>query len=77
MFNFDDEQFRADLTAETGVEPPWRAAGFTDLASDVAESMERVRQSPWLPHRDSVHGFIFDVATARIIPVGNEDSTNH
>lgn len=69
MFNFDDDQFRAELAAETGSEPPWRVPGFTDLAADVADSMERVRTCPWLPHRDRVYGFIFDVATARIVPV--------
>jgi carbonic anhydrase len=66
MFNFDDAAFRATLLAETGVAPDWDEHGFTDLRAQVAESIATVRTCPWLPHRDDVRGFIFDVATAAI-----------
>lgn len=69
MDDFDDAAFRAELTDETGEEPPWRVDGFTDLYDDTRRSVERVRGCPWLPHRDSVRGFVFDVATATITEV--------
>ncbi|SDJ44614.1 carbonic anhydrase [Frankineae bacterium MT45] len=69
MFNFDDDEFRATLARETGEEPPWRVPGFSDIEEDVQISITRVRDCGWLPHRDSVRGFIFDVATARITEV--------
>jgi carbonic anhydrase len=64
MFGLDDAAFRADLAQRTGVEPTWDVPGFTDLRADVLASTQRVRDCPWLPHRDNVRGFIFDVATA-------------
>ncbi|MCU1655533.1 MAG: Carbonic anhydrase [Pseudonocardiales bacterium] len=66
MDGFDDDAFRAQLTAESGDEPPWRVPGFTDLREDTRRSVETVRSCAWIPHRDDVRGFVFDVATARI-----------
>ncbi|MGI5237269.1 beta-class carbonic anhydrase [Dactylosporangium sp. CA-139066] len=65
MENFDDEEFRATL-AETGVTPTWDVPGFTDLHDTMRSSIRTVRECPWLPHREDVRGFIFDVATAKI-----------
>jgi carbonic anhydrase len=69
MDGFDDEAFRAELAAETGAEPTWRVEGFTDMEEDVRRSIRTVRECPWLPHREDVRGFVFDVATARLIEV--------
>jgi carbonic anhydrase len=66
MDNFDDAAFRAELAAESGVEPPWDQPGFSDVRLDVRRSIERVRACPWLPHREDVRGFVFDVGTASI-----------
>lgn len=69
MDAFDDEQFRRDLTAETGNAPPWRVNGFTDLAEDTRRSVQTVRTCAWIPYRDDVRGFVFDVATAALTEV--------
>jgi carbonic anhydrase len=69
MDGFDDEAFRAELAAESGDEPPWRVSGFTDLYEDTRRSVQTVRECKWLPHRDEVRGFVFDVATAKITEV--------
>jgi carbonic anhydrase len=66
MLGFDDEAFRAELEAESGTPPPWRVPGFVDVYADMRESIARVRACGWLPHREDVRGFVFDVATARI-----------
>ncbi|MDQ2748448.1 MAG: carbonic anhydrase [Actinomycetota bacterium] len=66
MLGLDDDQFRAALAAESGHAPPWRVPGFTDLPADVRSSIAAVRECPWIPNRDDVRGFIFDVATAEI-----------
>ncbi|HZC73921.1 MAG TPA: carbonic anhydrase [Jatrophihabitans sp.] len=69
MDGFDDEEFRRELTIESGQAPPWRVAGFTDLYEDTRRSVRTIRDCRWLPHRDEVRGFIFDVATARLTEV--------
>lgn len=69
MDGFDDEAFRAELAAESGQTPSWRVAGFTDVYEDMRTSVRTVRECPWLPHRDEVRGFVFDVSTGRLTQV--------
>jgi carbonic anhydrase len=69
MQGLDDEQFAQELERETGERPPWRARGFADLEQDVRESIARIRESPFIPHKDSVRGFVYDVATGRLAEV--------
>jgi carbonic anhydrase len=69
MLNFDDVAFRAQLLAESGHEPPWDVAGFTDVEQSVRDSVAKIRASEWLQHRHSVRGFVFDVRTAKITEV--------
>jgi carbonic anhydrase len=64
MEGHDDVAFRAGLAAESGREPPWVVPGFTDLRDSVRRSVEIVRACRWLPHRQDVRGFTFDIATA-------------
>ncbi|HET6938638.1 MAG TPA: hypothetical protein VFI19_08540, partial [Nocardioides sp.] len=52
--------------AETGLKPHWAAEAFDDLATDVRQSIARIRTSPFIPRTDQVRGFVFDVATGRL-----------
>jgi carbonic anhydrase len=69
MHNFDDVQFRKDLTDESGETPPWDVPGFSDVEAQVRESLQKIRDCTWIPHREELRGFVFDVATARISEV--------
>jgi carbonic anhydrase len=69
MSNFDDTAFRAELAAESGQQPDWDVPGFTDVAASVAASVARIQDCRWLPHRDSVRGFVYDVRTGQITGV--------
>ncbi|MEA2347667.1 MAG: carbonic anhydrase [Thermoleophilaceae bacterium] len=63
MLTFDDEEFATKLEAEAGQRPTWEGQAFTDLEEDMRESLSRVRTSPFIPHRDQVRGFIYEVET--------------
>jgi carbonic anhydrase len=63
---FTDDELRNELLAETGLKPAWSPESFVDLDADLRQSMERVRRCPFLPHRDAVRGFVFDVHTGRL-----------
>lgn len=69
MTGFDDTAFRHELEQESGQAPPWDVPGFTDPFAEARKSVETVRNCGWIPHRDDVRGFVFDVATAAITPV--------
>jgi carbonic anhydrase len=58
-----DDGFRAELQEATGVAPAFAIESFTDLDADVRQSILRVRRSEFVPHRDSVRGFVYDVDT--------------
>ena len=63
MQTITDDGFRAELQEATGVAPAFAIESFVDLDSDVRQSILRVRRSEFIPHRDSVRGFIYDVDT--------------
>jgi carbonic anhydrase len=58
-----DDEFKRQIHEETGIKPEWSPESFNDIAVDVKQSLQRVKRNPFLPHRDQVRGFIFDVAT--------------
>lgn len=66
MVTFTDADFKASIEAETGIRPAWAAEAFTDAAEDVKQSIHRILASPFIPHKDSVRGFVFDVATGKL-----------
>jgi carbonic anhydrase len=61
-----EDEFKGALEAETGIRPPWAVEAFTDTAADVRQSIARIKASPFIPHKDAVRGFIFDVADGRL-----------
>jgi carbonic anhydrase len=63
MLTFTDDEFKAGIQKETGLKPEWAAESFSDIASDVRQSISRIKASPFIPHTDAVRGFIFNVAS--------------
>jgi carbonic anhydrase len=66
MQTLSDDGFRAELQQATGVAPAWAIESFSDVDADVRQSILRVRRSPFLPHRERVRGFVYDVDTHRL-----------
>jgi carbonic anhydrase len=69
MLTFTDDAFKRSIQDETGIKPTWSAEAFPDLAEDVRQSIARIKASPFIPHKDAIAGFIFDVATGKLNPV--------
>jgi carbonic anhydrase len=65
-----DDGFRAELQEATGMAPSFAIESFTDVDANVRQSMARVRHSPFLLHRDRVHGLVYDVDTGVLHEVG-------
>jgi carbonic anhydrase len=66
MEKISDDGFRAELQEETGVAPAFAIESFGDVDADVRQSILRVRRSAFLPQRDSVRGFVYDVDSHRL-----------
>ena len=66
MLTFTDDEFKAGIQEETGLKPAWSAEAFGDVSADVRQSLRRITANPFVPHRDQVRGFVFDVATGHL-----------
>jgi carbonic anhydrase len=66
MLKLTDDGFRAELQEATGVAPAFAIESFVDAEADVRQSILRVRRSDFIPHRDVVRGFVYDVDTHRL-----------
>lgn len=66
MLTFTDDDFKKSIQEDVGVKPAWAAEAFTDLDTDVRQSIARIKNSPYIPKKDSVRGFVFDVATGKL-----------
>jgi carbonic anhydrase len=61
MLTFSDDQVKAAIEAGTGLRPSFALEAFPDLEGDVRQSIARIKANPFIPNKDSVRGFVFDV----------------
>ena len=61
MLTFTDDDFKRAIQDETGLKPEWAAEAFPDVDEDVRQSLARIRASPFIPKKDSVRGFVYQV----------------
>jgi len=66
MLTFNDDEFRRQIQEDTGIKPPWSAESFSDLEGDVRQSIERIKASPFIPNKDAIRGFVYEVETGRL-----------
>ncbi len=66
MLTFTDDAFKQSIQEEVGVKPEWATESVTDLDEDVRQSIGRIEASPFIPRKDSIRGFVYDVETGRL-----------
>jgi carbonic anhydrase len=66
MLTFKDDQVKDQIEADTGIRPPFALEAFADAEQDVKQSMARIAASPFVPHKDQVRGFVYDVKSGRL-----------
>jgi carbonic anhydrase len=66
MLTFTDDQFKRQIQDEVGIKPEWAAEAFPDLDEDVRQSIARIKASPFIPKKDSVRGFVYDVTSGKL-----------
>jgi carbonic anhydrase len=66
MLTFTDDEFKRSIEEDTGIRPEWAAEAFPDLDADVRQSIARIQASPFIPRKDSVRGFVYEVETGRL-----------
>ena len=66
MLTFGDDDFRRQLQDDTGIKAEWAAETFSDLDEDVRQSIARIKASPFIPRKDQVRGFVYDVHSGEL-----------
>ena len=66
MLTFTDDEFKASIQEETGIKPEWAVEAFGDLDEDVRQSVSRIKASPFIPNKDSVRGFVYEVESGKL-----------
>ena len=66
MLTFRDDELKEQIAEDTGFKPPFALEAFSDIDRDVRQSLGRIKASPYIPHKDSVRGFVYEVETGRL-----------
>ena len=66
MLTFTDDELKRQIQEEVGIKPEFALEAFSDLEEDVRQSIRRVQASPFIPHKNAVRGFVYEVETGRL-----------
>jgi carbonic anhydrase len=66
MMTFKEQDLASQMEREAGVKLPFKLGAFSDLEEDVRRSLTLVRSCRFLPHRDIVRGFVYEVTSGRL-----------
>ena len=66
MLTFSDDELKRQIQEDVGIKPHFSMESFPDLDEDVRQSIARIKASPFVPNKDSVRGFVYEVETGRL-----------
>ena len=66
MLTFSDDELKAQIHEEVGMKPHFSMESFSDLEEDVRQSVARIQASPFISHKESVRGFVYEVESGRL-----------
>ena len=66
MLTFTDDELKGQIQQEVGIKPGFAFETFENLEEDVRQCIRRIQASPFIPYKDSVRGFIYEVETGRL-----------
>jgi carbonic anhydrase len=66
MLTFSDEDLKQQIVDDTGIKPAFAMEPFKDLDDDVRQSMARIKASPFIPHKEELRGFVYDVDSGHL-----------
>ena len=73
----DEAEFRDQLAAEVGIKPWWSLEAFADPYEDVRQSIQRLYMTPFIPHKEHITGFVYDVTDGLLHEMRLGSETQH
>ena len=66
MLTFTDDDLKQQIVDDIGLKPAFAMETFKDLDEDVIQSMARIQASPFIPHKQDIRGFVYDVDSGHL-----------
>lgn len=66
MLTFSDDEVKRQIQDAVGIKPEFAMEAFSDLEENVRQSIRRIQASPFIPNKESVRGFVYEVETGRL-----------
>ena len=66
MVTFKDDDVKEQIEADTGLRPSFALEAFPDVEEDVRQSIRRIQANPFIPVKDKIRGFVYDVKTGQL-----------
>jgi carbonic anhydrase len=66
MLTLSEDDFKRAIQDEIGIKPTWAVEAFEDLDEDVRQSIARIKASPFIPRKDAVRGFVYEIESGRL-----------
>ena len=66
MVTFTDGAVKDVIEADTGIRPSFALEAFPDADADVTQSIRRIQANPFIPRKDRVRGFVYEVETGKL-----------
>jgi carbonic anhydrase len=66
MLTFVDDDVKRQIEVDTGIRPPFALEAFGNLEEDARQSVARIKASPFVPRKDTIRGFVYEVETGRL-----------
>ena len=63
MLTFRDDDLKDAVEQDAGIRPAFAMEAFSHLEDDLRQSMARIAESPFVPHKDRIRGFVYEVET--------------
>ena len=66
MLTFRDDELKDAIEADTGRHPAFALEAFRDLEANVRQSIRRIEACPFIPRKDRIRGFVYEVESGRL-----------
>jgi len=71
MLTFSDDEVKQQIQDDVGIKPHFALESFSDLEENVRQSIARIKSSPFIPNKENVRGFVYEVETGRLREVSS------
>jgi carbonic anhydrase len=61
-----DDEVKDQIEADTGRRPHFALEAFSDPNEDVRQSMSRLHANPFVPKKEHIRGFVYEVESGKL-----------